>query len=125
MTCGVPLALVLSSGPGSYQKFWTVFGTSNQLLAGLSLLGVTVWLKRTGRRYWFVALPTVFIFGVTLTALVMQSFTYLGSGGGLLALLNGFLGLGLLVLALAFILMAGRRLLAPSDPLQGSSSAAS
>jgi carbon starvation protein len=127
VTCGVPLALVLSSGPGSYQRFWTLFGTSNQLLAGLSLLGVTVWLKRTGRRYWFVALPTVFIFGVTLTALVMQSFTYLGSGsgGGLLALLNGFLGLGLLVLALAFILMAGRRLLAPSDPLQGSSSAAS
>jgi len=125
VTCGVPLVLVLASGPGSYQKFWTLFGTSNQLLAGLSLLGVTVWLKRTGRRYWFVAWPTVFIFAVTLTALVMQSATNLGASGGLLPLLNGALGLGLLLLALTFILMAGRRLLTPSDPLQGSSSAAS
>jgi carbon starvation protein len=125
VTCGVPLVLVLASGPGSYQKFWTLFGTSNQLLAGLSLLGVTVWLKRTGRRYWFVAWPTVFIFAVTLSALVIQSVAYLGAGEGLLPLLNGILGLGLLVLALTFILMAGRRLLTPSDRLQGSSSAAS
>jgi carbon starvation protein len=125
VTCGVPLALVLASGPGSYLKFWTLFGTSNQLLAGLSLLGVTVWLKRTGRRYWFVAWPTVFIFGVTLTALVLQSRAYFQAPAGLLPLLNGFLGLGLLALALAFILMAGRRLLTPSDPMQGSSSAAS
>jgi len=125
VTCAVPLALVLASGPGSYLKFWTLFGTSNQLLAGLSLLGVTVWLKRTGRRYWFVAWPTVFIFAVTFTALGMQSATNLGASGGLLPLLNGALGLGLLLLALTFILMAGRRLLTPSDPLQGSSSAAS
>lgn len=125
VTCGVPLALVLASGPGSYLKFWTLFGTSNQLLAGLSLLGVTVWLKRTGRRYWFVAWPTVFIFAVTITALVMQSAGNLTGGGGFLPLLNGALGLGLLLLALTFILMAGRRLLTPSDQLQGSSSAAS
>jgi carbon starvation protein len=123
-TCGVPLLLVLGSGPGSYVKFWTLFGTSNQLLAGLSLLGVTVWLKRTGRRYWFVALPTLFIFAVTLTALVLQSYGNLGgTAGGLTPLLNGVAGLGLLGLALAFILMAGRRLLAP--PVRGSSSAAS
>ena len=30
--------------------FWTLFGTSNQLLAALTLLGITVWLKRTGKR---------------------------------------------------------------------------
>jgi carbon starvation protein len=125
VTCGIPLALVLTSGPGSYQKFWILFGTSNQLLAGLSLLGVTVWLKRTGRRYWFVALPTSFIFSVTLTALVLQTKAHFGALPGLLPYLNGSLGLGLLVLALAFILMAGRRLLTPSGPLQGSSSAAS
>lgn len=125
VTCAIPLALVLGSGPGSYLKFWTLFGTSNQLLAGLSLLGVTVWLKQSGRRYWFVALPTGFIFAVTLTALVLQSKGYLTTRAGLWPLFNGFFGLGLLVLALAFILMAGRRLLTPSVPMQGSSSAAS
>src|SRR5688500_15007446 len=31
--CGVPLALILTSDAGSYRQFWTLFGTSNQLLA--------------------------------------------------------------------------------------------
>jgi carbon starvation protein len=45
-TCAVPLAFLLAAGPGSYMTFWTLFGTSNQLLASLSLLGITVWLKQ-------------------------------------------------------------------------------
>src|SRR5688500_7311 len=53
LTCGVPLMFVLAAGPGAYRAFWTLFGTSNQLLAGLSLLGISVWLKRSGKRYWY------------------------------------------------------------------------
>src|SRR5687767_14261190 len=37
VTCLVPLALLAVSTPGSYRLFWTLFGTSNQLLAALSL----------------------------------------------------------------------------------------
>ena len=40
--------ILLAAGKASYQIFWTLFGTSNQLLAALTLLGVTVWLKQTG-----------------------------------------------------------------------------
>jgi carbon starvation protein len=73
LTCAVPLAILLSAGPGSYLKFWTLFGTSNQLLAGISLLGITVWLKRSGRRYWFAAAPMVFVMAITLSSLVLQA----------------------------------------------------
>ena len=33
-----------------WRTFWYLFGASNQLLAALTLLGVTVWLWRTRRR---------------------------------------------------------------------------
>ena len=30
----------------AWKVFWTLFGTSNQLLAAMTLLAITVWLKR-------------------------------------------------------------------------------
>ena len=73
-----PPALVLvvyRSPPGQsppYMRFWTLFGTSNQLLAGLTLLAVAAWLRSEGRRTLFVALPMLFVLVVTCWSLVMQ-----------------------------------------------------
>ncbi len=69
------LLLTTKSVPGqppAYMKFWTLFGTSNQLLAALTLMAVAVWLYREGRRVWFVVVPMIFVLAVTVTALVMQ-----------------------------------------------------
>jgi carbon starvation protein len=41
----------------AWKVFWSLFGASNQLLAALTLLGVTVWLWQT-RRVWWVWLVT-------------------------------------------------------------------
>lgn len=72
LTAGIPLAILLAADPTSYRLFWTLFGTSNQLLAGLTLMGVAVWLWRNGRRVRYVVLPMLFIMGITLTALSLQ-----------------------------------------------------
>ncbi|MBI1953391.1 MAG: carbon starvation protein A [Candidatus Omnitrophica bacterium] len=53
----------------AWRLFWTVFGTSNQLLAALTLLGLSVWLKRSGKPWAFAALPCLFMMGMTLWAL--------------------------------------------------------
>ncbi|HHW55249.1 MAG TPA: carbon starvation protein A, partial [Firmicutes bacterium] len=45
------------------------FGSANQLLAGLALLSVSVWLMRRGRNYRPTFYPMVFMLIVTLTAL--------------------------------------------------------
>lgn len=74
VTAGVPLAILLTADKGSYMQFWTLFGTSNQLLAGLTLLGVTVWLRRQGRRSWYTLLPMLFVMTITILALTMQVF---------------------------------------------------
>ncbi|MCS6797240.1 MAG: carbon starvation protein A [Myxococcota bacterium] len=72
------LALALTeTAPGkppAYTKFWTLFGTSNQLLAALTLLGVLVWLRAERRPSWFVALPCAFVLAMTLWALLVQLF---------------------------------------------------
>jgi carbon starvation protein len=53
-----------------WRAIWPVFGATNQLLGALALLTAGVWLKRTGRRTIFVIVPMVFMFAVTLLALV-------------------------------------------------------
>ena len=58
-----------------WRAIWPVFGATNQLLAGLALLAVTVWLRRTGRTWLFVGLPMVFMVAMTLTATVMLVFS--------------------------------------------------
>ena len=56
LTAGVPFFFVMqriSDAKGNpvpvWKMFWGLFGASNQLLAALTLLGVTVWLWRTRR----------------------------------------------------------------------------
>lgn len=71
-TVGVPFAILLTAEEGSYRAYWTLFGSSNQLLAALTLLGITVWLKRNGKRYWYTLIPMLFVMSITVTALVMQ-----------------------------------------------------
>jgi carbon starvation protein len=53
----------------AWRMFWTLFGTANQLLAALTLVGVTVWLLRTGKTWWYTAVPAVFMMAVTFTSL--------------------------------------------------------
>jgi carbon starvation protein len=76
MTVGTPAACLLGAGRGGYRDFWVLFGTTNQLLAALTLLGVTVWLKRRGKRAWFTIAPMVFLFAITLWSLLGQGLTF-------------------------------------------------
>lgn len=53
----------------AWKVFWTLFGTANQLLAALTLTGITVWLLRSGRRWLYTALPAAFMVAITFTML--------------------------------------------------------
>lgn len=58
-------------GSGGY-LLWPLFGTANQLLAGISLLLISVWLKRLGRNYLITLIPMVFLIFMTLYAMIQQ-----------------------------------------------------
>ncbi|MBI3180555.1 MAG: carbon starvation protein A [Myxococcales bacterium] len=114
ITVGVPLGFVLLAGEGAWKTFWTLFGTSNQLLAALSLLGIAVWLKKTGRRYWFALLPMVFVAAVTLSSLGVQIHqALLAPQPTALQLLNGAVALLLLALAASLFFFGAKALLSP------------
>lgn len=59
---------------GSYLSIWPIFGAANQLLAALSLLAVGVWLKSIGKANYMVIIPMIFMFCVTLVALIQLIF---------------------------------------------------
>lgn len=74
-------ALYIAQAPREwgFMTFWTIFGTSNQLLAALTLVGVSVWLWRTGRPVWFALLPAMLMVATTSTALVLNFMNFLGA----------------------------------------------
>ena len=120
LTVGIPLGILLAAEPKSYLLFWTLFGTSNQLLASLTLLGVTVWLAKQGKRYWYTLIPMLFVMSITLVALAVQ--ITLGVRAGIASktvmkaeVLNAAVGVVLLGLAVMFIVQALRALRRPAD----------
>ena len=68
------MALVLS---GTWVYLWQLFGASNQLLAALSLLLVTVWLRSVGRNPAFAGIPMVFMYVTTMAATVVTAYNLL------------------------------------------------
>lgn len=53
-----------------WDVIWPIFGSANQLLAGLALLSVAVWLKKEGKNYSMFTIPMTFMMVVTLLALI-------------------------------------------------------
>lgn len=87
MTVCIPIYFLLNTPLGAdgkpipvWKAFWSLFGASNQLLAALALIGVTVWLWRTQRARWVwivTGLPTLFMYlmsGWALLRFVRDSF---------------------------------------------------
>lgn len=113
LTVGVPALFLAVAQPGSWKSFWTLFGTSNQLLAALSLWGISVWLQREGRRYWYTLAPACFVSVVTLSSLVLQLKAALAPEATRVEQLNGVVALALTALAGHLIFLAARALLRP------------
>ncbi len=102
LTTVVPLILLVGAGEGAYRSFWTLFGTSNQLMAALSLLGIAVWLHRSRKPTWFVLAPMAFVTSITLWSLVLQVAAAFRVAS-MLTMTNGIVSAVLIALALLLI----------------------
>ncbi|MTI29979.1 carbon starvation CstA family protein, partial [Xanthovirga aplysinae] len=90
-----------------WKAIWPVFGATNQLLAGLALLVVYVWLKKKNKNTWFVAIPMVFMLSMTIWAL---SQLILQTGFTLV----GIIAVALLSLSIILVIEAFRTILGES-----------
>lgn len=99
LTALVPLFFLLAAGEGAYRSFWVLFGTSNQLLAALTLLGISVWQHRSRRPTAFTFAPMVFVLVITVWSLMAQvrsGVSALAGGGNTTILLNSVVSVLLL-----------------------------
>jgi carbon starvation protein len=64
------MALVLT---GTWVYLWQLFGAANQLMAALSLLIVTIWLKSRKRNPAFAMWPMLFMYITTLAATLVTA----------------------------------------------------
>ncbi|RKY47702.1 MAG: carbon starvation protein A, partial [Candidatus Neomarinimicrobiota bacterium] len=58
---------------------WKLFGSTNQLLAALGLMVITVYLVKKGKPFVYSFIPMLFLFVMTLWAIVTQIKTFWSS----------------------------------------------
>ena len=77
---GAALLLALTQGGGTGGlALWPLFGTTNQLVAGVTLLILSVWLRKQGRPAVYTLVPMVLVAGMTLWAMTDALRIYLGN----------------------------------------------
>lgn len=130
LTAGVPLFFVMRTALNAngqpiavWKVFWPLFGASNQLLAALTLLGVTVWLWRTKRSplVWFITgIPTLLMYVMSIWALAKMTWPkFHDAVSGVLILPKDpvpWVGVLLMVLAALMLVEAVRAILGTKSP---------
>lgn len=88
----VPLAMALLPGGGeagyTFGVLWQLFGTTNQLTAGLALAVVAVWVTQKGRNPIAVMVPLVFLLLMTSWALIVNLKNFVAADQWVLAPLD-------------------------------------
>lgn len=116
LTAGVPLYFLLRTSVDASGKpippwltFWFLFGATNQLLAALTLLGVTVWLWRTthNRLVWLVTgVPTVLMYVMSTWALAKMTLPkFYSATSGFTAPTDPVPWAGVVLMALAAVML--------------------
>ena len=106
----VTACLVLAFGAGGASGeggmlIWPLFGTTNQLLAGLTLLVISVMLVKLGRPARYTMIPMVFITAMALAAALFQLVSLYREGGIFYPLL--WIDVAIVILAIFVMLEAG------------------
>ena len=103
----VVLMVLVAWGEG-WKSIWPLFGSANQLLAALTLIAVTVWLHRAGKKTWFTVIPAVVMIATTIAALGYKLVTDYVPNQKVLLMATDIL---LLALSLGVLLMSLKKFL--------------
>ncbi|MGY1847479.1 carbon starvation CstA family protein [Blastococcus sp. SYSU DS1021] len=120
----IPLGMALIPGEGeagyTFGVLWQLFGTTNQLTAGLALSVIAVWITRRGRNPLAALIPLVFLLVMTSWALIVNLRNFIEAEDWVLAPLDALI----FVLAVWLIVEAALALRTayrerPSTPVDG------
>jgi len=123
---GLSVALMmLLAFTNSFNSLWPLFGTSNQLLAALTLVVLAAWLIKKGSQWLFALLPALFLLVTTLASLYtllkkyLSESNYLLIGGDIILIVLALGMVALMIWKLPQIWSRSRP--AAADPLNGGS----
>ena len=86
--CALGLTFSMGLDGSGGMLIWPLFGTTNQLMAGLTLSVVVIILTQLRCPTWPVLIPLVFVTAMSLWAAVLQLRTFLEAGNWLLLVLD-------------------------------------
>src|SRR5262249_18720458 len=100
---------------GTWVYIWQLFGASNQLMASLSLLVVTVWLASSRRNPTYALIPTLFMYITTMAATLVTAYNLystvfikqLGQPGREIAVVGSLLTIAIAVILFVAAIMIG------------------
>jgi carbon starvation protein len=88
ITAGILAFATGASGTGA-MILWPLFGATNQCLAALALVAITVYLKKQGgARYLVSGLPAAFMVVITTWGLILNEINFIRSGTWHLVVIN-------------------------------------
>ena len=94
----------------SLSQIWALFGSANQLLAGIALMAVCTWLGQAGKNNKMFYFPMAFMLVATITQLIRTIILKFGMIGGGTALWGDWFqlifALGMVVLAIILVIEA-------------------
>jgi len=106
ITIGVSIYLAFTS----WGLIWPMFGSANQLLAGVAFLAVAAWLANKGMNNKMLIAPMIFMFVVTLTALVFLIKSNIAKGNYILVFFGALLFvLAIILIALSYNVLTGKK----------------
>ncbi|MBI5098637.1 MAG: carbon starvation protein A [Nitrospirae bacterium] len=119
ITLLVPFLFLMFTKEKGYLVAWPIFGTSNQLLASLILLSISVWLIKSGKNAVYAIIPMIFMMTMTLWSLALLIMPFLKALSEPLqilalkpdAMISSIFGIILLSLSLMLIFEAIRMLI--------------
>jgi carbon starvation protein len=83
------LAFVTGAGGKGALTLWPLFGATNQTLAALALIIITLYLERQGGLKWLIpGIPAVFMAVMTIWAVILNQVKFLGAHNMLLTIIN-------------------------------------
>jgi carbon starvation protein len=109
----LPLIFLMLTKEKGYLVAWPIFGTSNQLLASLTLLAISIWMKKTGKNAWIAIIPTLFMLVMTMWSLVLQIIPFINTFGQKVesdVIISGVFGIILLILGIWLLIESAKAL---------------
>jgi carbon starvation protein len=85
------LLMLSQSGGRGGLMIWPLFGATNQMLAGLILLVIALWLYRQSRSYFAFLIPAIIVILITTIGLYYNIKTFMKSQNTMLMVLSGIL----------------------------------